>query len=94
MAKGYPNDSPLQTKLAAESSIFHRHIRQHNCGSGPPRPCSTHAHDEFSGAEYRYQLDQKGDEQYSQVIFRIIGFVRHGGPDRDCSAGGRRITLE
>jgi hypothetical protein len=37
MPKGYPIDLPLQTKLAAESSIVQRHIQHDNCGSGLPR---------------------------------------------------------
>ena len=32
MRKGYPISLPLQTKLAAESSISHRHIQCGNCG--------------------------------------------------------------
>jgi hypothetical protein len=58
MAKGYPIDLPLQTKLAAESSIVHRHIQYDNCGMALPRTWSIAAHNEFSGAACHYQLDR------------------------------------
>jgi hypothetical protein len=36
MAKGYLIGSPLQTKLAAESSLVHRHNHEANCGGHLP----------------------------------------------------------
>jgi hypothetical protein len=36
MAKGYLMGPPLQTKLAAESSLVHRHNQEVNCGGDLP----------------------------------------------------------
>jgi hypothetical protein len=68
MVKGYPMILSLQTKLAAQSSVNHRHIGYDNCGeipgqaarktAGLPGFCSPHVHNEFSGASVISRLDR------------------------------------
>jgi hypothetical protein len=42
MVKGYPMILPLQTKLAAQSSISHRHIQVGNCGGIASKVAALH----------------------------------------------------
>jgi hypothetical protein len=58
MAKGYLNDLPLQTNLAAESSTFTVIFDQTIVAATRPDHVSAAAHDEFSGAACGYRLER------------------------------------